>query len=492
MNRYFAVDLGADSGRCIAGSIENGKLTLDELHRFPTQCFSLNGTLRWNVYRFYEEILTGLKKYTAKYGSELCSIGVDAWGCDYGLFDSNNQLLDLPYAYRDKRVTGSLEKVLPHREWLYQKTGIQFLEFNTLNQLIREYENPQSRIPEASAFLFIGDVLHTLLGAPVCCEYTTASISMLVNTGTKQWDGEIFGRFNIPRDLSPVICFAGDKIGMLRDDIADDAGLKQGVRIIAPAVHDTASAALAVPAAGDDFAYVSSGTWSIVGTELDAPVLDQTACDLNISNSGGALGKSLFLKNVMGLWIIQQSKRWWNRTRPDLDYNAIMSMAEQSKPFAAFIDPDDPEFFNAADMPGAVSGYLKKTGQAPVDSDDIGAISRIVYESLAMKYRNVLERIQKATNKKIRIIHVCGGGSKDRLLNGFIASAANMTVMAGPSEGTAMGNLLLQAYGAGELSSIGQIREIVAASTETAIFEPGNATQWDQGYERFLKTLQME
>jgi rhamnulokinase len=226
-----------------------------------------------------------------------------------------------------------------------------------------------------------------------------------------------------------------------------------------------------------------------VGTELDAPVLDQTACDLNISNSGGALGKSLFLKNVMGLWIIQQSKRWWNRTRPDLDYNAIMSLAERAKPFAAFIDPDDPEFFNASDMPGAVSGFLKKTGQAPVDSDDIGAISRIVYESLAMKYRNVLDRIQKATNKKIRIIHVCGGGSKDRLLNSFMASAANMTVMAGPSEGTAMGNLLLQAYGSGELSSIGQIREIVAASAETAIFEPGNVSRWDQGYEQFLKAL---
>jgi rhamnulokinase len=223
-----------------------------------------------------------------------------------------------------------------------------------------------------------------------------------------------------------------------------------------------------------------------VGTELDSPVLDQTACDLNISNSGGALGKSLFLKNVMGLWILQQSKRWWNKARPELDYNDIMSMAERAKPFAAFIDPDAPEFFNALDMPGAVSAYLKKTGQAPVEPDDIGAISRIVYESLALKYRDVLDRIQKAANKKIRVIHVCGGGGKDRLLNGFMASAANMRVLAGPSEGTAMGNLLLQAYGAGDLSSIAQLREIVAASTEITAFEPVDPALWERAYERFL------
>jgi rhamnulokinase len=489
MNRYFAVDLGADSGRCVAGTLENGKLIMDELHRFPTQYFLLRGTLRWNIYRFYEEILTGLRKYTEKYGPDLCSIAVDTWSSDYALFDGNNNLLDLPYSYRDNRVIGSLEKVLPYKEWLYGKTGIQFLEFNTLNQLMREYEQTGSRIKQASLFLFIGDAIHTLLGAPPLCEYTTASISMMVNTREKTWDAEILERFGIPLNICPKLCFAGDRIGVLQNDIAAVTGLKPGVHIVAPAVHDTASAALAVPAAGDDFAYISSGTWSIVGTELERPVLDKTACDLNISNSGGALGKSLFLKNVMGLWILQQSKRYWNRIKPELNYNTIMSMAENAKPFSIFIDPDAGDFFNPADMPEAICAYIKKTGQGRAEPDDIGAISRIIYESLALKYRNVLERIQKASCKEIKTIHVVGGGSKDRLLNAFIASASGMNVKTGPSEGTAMGNLLLQAYGAGELSSISHIREVVAATTEIDSFKPVNQTEWEKAYGRFKELL---
>jgi rhamnulokinase len=485
MNRYFSVDLGADSGRCIAGTLENGKLVMDELHRFPTQYVSLWGTLRWNIYRFYEEILTGLRKYTAKYGSGLCSIAVDTWGCDYALFDADGRLLDLPYSYRDSRVIGSLEKILPHNAWLYEKTGIQFLEFNTLNQIMREYEDPKSRIKEAALFLFMGDALHTLLGAPPLCEYTTASISMMVNTRKKNWDAEILERFGIPFKICPKLCFAGDSIGFLRDDIADSVGLERGVRIIAPAVHDTASAALAVPAEGDDFAYISSGTWSIFGTELDEPALDKTACDLNISNSGGALGKSLFLKNVMGLWILQQSKRCWNKIMPELDYNTIMSMAKSARPFSAYIDPDAPDFFNPDNMPEAICAYIGKTGQGKAEPDDIGTLSRIIYESLALKYRNVLERIQTAAGKKINIIHVVGGGSKDRLLNSFIASATGLAVRAGPSEGTAMGNLLLQAYGAGDLSSISRIRGVVAATADMDSFEPADRDEWKKAYGRF-------
>jgi rhamnulokinase len=487
MNRYFSVDLGAENGRCIAGTLKNGKLVMEELHRFPTQYFFFDKSLRWNIYRFYEEILIGLEKYAAKYGKELYSIGVDTWGCDYGLFDAENRLMDLPYSYRDSRVTGSLEKLLPHKKWLYEKTGIQFLQFNTLNQLIREYENPRSPVKKASRFLFMGDSLHLLLGAAPVCEYTTASISMMVDTREKKWDREILDRFNIPASICPEICFAGDLIGILRDDIADNVGVNRGVKIITPAVHDTASAALAIPAKEDDFAYISSGTWSIFGTELDEPVLDETACDLNISNSGGALGKSLFLKNVMGLWILQQCKRCWNMANPDLDYHTIMTLAEKAPPFSAFIDPDAGDFFNPDDMPRAICAYLKRTGQGEIKPDDTGRISRIVYESLALKYRNVLERIQKTTHKKINVIHVVGGGSKDRLLNTFIASAVGLPVKAGPSEGTAMGNLLLQAYGAGELSSIGQIREVVAAGTEISVHEPTREDHWKRAYEQFKK-----
>jgi rhamnulokinase len=489
MKRYFSVDLGAESGRCIAGTLEGGKLILDELHRFPTQGFLVGGSLRWNIYRFYEEILAGLRKYVEKYGSELASIGVDAWGVDYGLLGPNGNLLALPYCYRDSRIAGTGAAVLKHKDWLYRKTGIQFLEFNTLNQLIAERADRNSPIDQSEGLLFIGDLLHMLLGASPVCEYTIASISMLVNTAEKRWDNEIFERFNIPLKLQTPICFAGDKIGILRDDIADSIGLSRGTVIVAPAVHDTASAALAIPAADEDFAYISSGTWSIAGIELDKPVLDETACGMNISNSGGVLGKSLFLKNVMGLWIIQQCKKQWNRARPDLDYNSIMVMAEQAGPFAAFIDPDDDGFFNPPDMPAAISAYLKKTGQPVVDENDPGAVGRIVYESLALKYRYVLDRIQKATAKQIGVLHIIGGGSKNRLLNSFIAGAVNKPVLAGPAEGTAMGNLLMQAYGCGDLSSIAEIRRIVAASTELEKFEP--AGNWQEAYDRFLRTLRL-
>jgi rhamnulokinase len=486
MKRYFSVDLGAESGRCMAGTLEGGKLVLEELHRFPTRGILVMGSLKWNIYRFYEEILTGLRKYAERYGGELCSIGVDAWGVDYGLLDRNKRLLGLPYCYRDSRIAGTAAKVLPHKEWLYRKTGIQFLEINTLNQLIAEKEEPGSLLGQSGGLLFIGDLLHMLLGASPACEYTVASISMLVNTGEKRWDSEIFERFDIPAALQTPLCFAGDTIGFLRDDIADNAGLNRGVAIIVPGVHDTASAALAIPAADEDFAYISSGTWSIAGIELDKPVLNEAACEMNISNSGGVLGKSLFLKNVMGLWIIQECKRQWNKTRPDLDYNGIMALAERARPFFAFIDPDDDVFFNPDNMPAAICAYLKKTGQPGAEEGDAGVIGRIVYESLALKYRYVLERIRRVTNKKIGALHIIGGGSKNILLNAFIAGALNVPVLAGPAEGTAMGNLLMQAYGCGDVSSITQIRKIVAASTEIGKFEPADSATWQEAYERFL------
>jgi rhamnulokinase len=489
MKRFFAVDLGADSGRCITGHLENGRLVMEELHRFPTRYFVLEGSCRWNIFRFYEEILTGLKKYAEKYGKELFSLGVDAWGCDYAFVDGENKLLDIPYSYRDKRTQGSLEKIMPHKAWLYGKTGIQFLEFNTLNQLMAEYGDPKSRIKRAVKFLFIADALHVMLGASPLSEYTVASISMMADTKEKRWDPEICEKFDIPVNICPPLCFAGDCIGTLRDDIADLAGLNRGVKIIAPAVHDTASAALAVPAREESFAYISSGTWSIVGTELDSPVLDKISCDLNISNSGGALGKSLFLKNVMGLWILQQSKRCWNMSDSALDYNAIMNAAKNAKPLSAFIDPDDDSFFNPENMPLALCEYLSKTGQGKFAPGDVGSLSRIIYESLAMKYRNVIERIEKATGRKIRVIHVTGGGSKDGLLNSFIAQAAGLTVKAGPSEGTAMGNLLLQAYGSGEIFSISQIRQIVANTSEIKEYTPSASDEWDKAYKVFLRLL---
>jgi rhamnulokinase len=489
MNRYFAIGLGADSGRCVAGTLEKGKLIMEEIHRFPTRYFRFEGADRWDLVRIYEEILEGLRKYSAKFGPELSSLACDGWACDYGLFDASGRLLDLPHSYRDSRVSGSLLLTDPYREWLYAKTGIQFLEFNTLNQLLIEYADPQSRVRNASCFLFIGDTIHAMLGAPPRCEWTTASISVMADTKRKKWDDEILTEFKIPRSICPQLCFAGETIGKLRKDLTELSNVHGtgggDVRIVAPAVHDTASAALAIPAEGADFAYISSGTWSIFGTELDAPVLTPEACALNISNSAGALGKSLFLKNVMGLWVLQSCKRAWNKTQPDLSYNDIEQAARKAAPFAAFIDVDAADFFNPPDMPRAIMDYLDKTGQKKPAAGDYGAMARLVYEGLALKYRDVLDRIKKTAGKNVKVVHVVGGGSKDALLNEFVASSCGLPVVAGPAEGTAMGNLLLQAYAAGELHSIEEIRAVVAASTETTRFEPQHEDAWLEAYKTF-------
>ena len=487
MGRYFAVDLGAESGRCIAGTLENGIIQLDELWRFPTQGLKIRGEWKWNVYRFYEEILKGLRIYADQYGPKLDSIGVDTWGVDFGLLDKNGTLMGIPYTYRDKRTEGTDALLEPRKKMLYRKTGIQFLEFNTLNQLIAARKQKDTQLDHARELLFVGDILHYLLGAKPVCEYTAASISMMVDTVNRKWDDEIFEAYNIPVELQSQISFAGDKVGTLRDDIADQAGLKRGIPIITPAVHDTASAVVATPAEGENFAFISSGTWSLAGMELKQPVNNEKSFALNISNSGGVLGKSLFLKNIMGLWIIQQCKKQWNRKDPGLDYSRIVEEAKKAPQFMAFIDVDDNSFFAPDNMPQAIVEYLKKTNQIHLKEDDIGAISRLIYEGLALKYRYVLGKIEDAAEKKIDVVHVTGGGGKNTLLNQFIANALHKKVTSGPEECTATGNLLMQAYGCGHASSLTEIRRIVRDSFQVREYVPEDEAEWNLAYKNFSK-----
>ena len=490
MTRHFAVDLGAESGRCMVGTLDQGVLRVEELCRFPTRVCRIREEYYWNIFRFYDEILWGLKLYVEKYGPQLDSIGVDTWGCDYCLPDHTGAI-GLPKSYR-RMVSQEPYAVMEEkmgRMRLYQHCGIQFLDFNTLNQLILERMQDPAYLDDAHGLLFIGDALHYLLGAPAVCEYSTASISQLVDTAARQWDGEIFSAFDLPERLQTKLVFAGDPIGTLSDSIADEVGLVHGVRLITPAVHDTASASVAVPAEGGNWASISSGTWSLASVELDAPVNNEESYRMNISNSAGVLGKSLFLKNIMGLWIIQQCKYRWEKQNPGLTYGRIVELAQAAKPFAAWLDPDDQRFFQPGDMPARISDYLRETGQTPVAPDDIGQMARIVYESLAMKYRCVFEKIAAVSGKTMETLHITGGGSNNGMLNQFTADAMGLPVVAGPAECSAMGNLLMQDYGCGAVSGLEEIRQVVRRSVSLETFRPRNHDLWEAAYEQFLRQI---
>ena len=490
--RYLAFDLGAESGRAIVGLFENGRLTLDELCRFPTQGLKINGTLRWNVYRFYEEIIRGIKNYVQKYGPEVESIGVDTWGVDFGLIDKNGQLLGLPYHYRDAKNIGTdrvLEDVYGKKN-IYDLTGVQFLPINTLNQMCALVKLEDVSLREADGILFIADLLHYLLTGKISCEYTAATISQMYNVNENGWEDRIFDAFSIPKEIKTKVICAGDTIGPLLDDIAEETGLKRGIPVISPAVHDTASAAVAIPALEEDgWAYLSSGTWSVMGFELDRPVINRDSFNMSLSNSGGAFKKNLLLKNVMGLWILQRCKHTWTRENPELGYSEIVQETVKAKKFQGVIDVDDGRFFNPDDMPKEIADYLKETGQGTIDPGDVGAVSRVVLESLALKYRYVLRNIEKAAGLKAKILHILGGGTKNTLLNQMTANATGLRVLAGPIEATAIGNVMMQAYGKGDFSSLKDIRKCVRESFDVNEYLPQNQTEWDRRYEWFLKIL---
>ncbi len=490
MSRHFAVDLGAESGRCMVGVYDPDKNTMqcEELNRFATQGLKIRNGVHWNVFRYYESILQGLKEYVSRYGKELDSIGIDAWGVDYALIDKRGEIIGLPYCYRDKRVNGSIElidSILPKKQ-VYDITGIQFLEINTLSQMAAAVNREECSLEYATDIMFIGDVLHYMLGAKICAEYTGVSISQLYDNRVDEWSEKIAKTFKLPK-FKTEVCKAGDVIGTLSDEIADEVGLQRGVKIVAPAVHDTASAAVAIPTQQDNCYYISSGTWSLVGIELDEPVINEKSLNMSLSNSGGALDKILFLKNVMGLWLIQQCKRMWDRQHDNLTYSKIVEYAKKENSFGAFIDPDDTVFLNPENMPKAICDYIRKTGQGEIEESNIGLIARIIYESLAMKYRLIFERIADIVSKEVEVIHIIGGGSKNKLLCRFTANAMGVKVTAGPAEGTALGNLLMQAYGCGRIEDLKSMRKVVALSSEIEEFFPEDTEQWEKAYERFKK-----
>lgn len=482
-------DFGASSGRAMLGALEDGVLTLTEIHRFSNDPVLMNGRFLWDVQRFFYEMKAALNK-CAKQGIALDAIGIDTWGVDYGLLCANGQLAGIPVHYRDERTNGIMERayeIMP-KEQIFAKTGLAFMYFNTLFQLLAMKEQGDPQLEIAQKLLFMPDLLAYFLTGEMGTEYTIASTSQLIDPYTRDWCWDLIDTFGLPRRLFTPIQPSGTVRGYLLDQVAQETGVGK-VPVIAVACHDTASAVAAVPAQGEDFAYLSSGTWSLLGAEIRTPLCAPSVMEANYTNEGGVDGTIRLLKNIMGMWIINECKREWDRRSDAVDFAGLVERAAAAQPFYAVIDVDDGCFTAPGDMPRRVQDYCRRTGQ-PVP-EGRGQICRVVYESLALKYRWGVERLEQDLLKKpVKVLHIVGGGSKNQMLNQFTADALQRPVITGPSEGTVIGNLLVQAMGLGAIQDMGQLRQIVARSFPTVTYQPQDkAARWDAAYERLLKLL---
>ena len=484
MKKVLAFDFGASSGRAIIGSFDGEKITLKEVHRFTNDPVDLGGTLYWDVLRLFYEIKQGIVK--AKIAGGFDSIGIDTWGVDFGLIDKNGRLLENPVHYRDKRTSGLVEesfKSVP-RQKMYDITGIQFMELNTLFQLISLKKQRPEMLERADKMLFMPDLFAYFLTGKMCSEYSIASTSQIIDINTRTWSKELLDAFGIKESLFAPLTEPGTQLGNLSKEICEECGV-ESVPVISVCGHDTQSAITAVPCESGDFAFLSSGTWSLFGTELQKPIVNETSLKINITNEGGFGGTTGFLKNIIGLWLIQESRRQWQREGKDYSYADLEKRALSEEPFKCFIDPDAPEFVPQGNIPERVREFCRKTGQYVPES--VGEIMRCIYESLAMKYRMTFEKLCECTGKDYPVIHVIGGGTKDGLLCRMTASSCGKTVKAGPIEATVMGNVAVQLMSDGTIGSISEARKAVAASESLKTYEPENTDEWIKAYESFVK-----
>ena len=486
-HHYLAVDLGAESGRSILGALDEDRLSLTETHRFPNGPVRLNDGIHWDVLRLWSEIKSGIAA-TVKKGIRLDGVGVDTWGVDFALLDRNHSLLSNPVHYRDARTDGMLEaafQCMPRSE-IFSNTGIQFMQINTLYQLFAMAQQKSPLFDVAKTFVMIPDLFNFWLSGEITNEFTDATTSQCLDPRSRSWATPVLEALNIPAHLFRPVTEPGTLIGTLLPQVAEETGAG-GVRIVVPACHDTGSAVAAVPAQNQDFAWISSGTWSIMGAEIREPSLTEKALEYNFTNEGGVFGTWRLSKNIMGLWHVQECKRTWAHQGDDLSYDEITRLASEARPFLAVIDPDDNRFLHPGDMPERIRKYCEDTHQAVPQTK--GEIIRIALESLALKYRWVLEKLEELAGKKFAPIHIIGGGTKNRLLNQFTANATNRVVATGPVEATAIGNVLMQSIGLGHLASLSEARAVVRASFEVEEYQPARHDDWDEAYSRLLKLL---
>ena len=469
----IAIDLGATSGRVMDVAFDGAQLQLQEIHRFPNIPVQTPTRLHWDVLRLWHEITVGIDAV-----KEAAAIGLDCWGVDYALLDSAGELLANPFHYRDPRNSGAMDWVferMPRRE-IFQRTGIQFLPFNALYQLGAAIRDGSPDLSHAAALLTIADLFNYWLTGSLTCEFTEATTMQLVNPALADWDREIMAAVGIPSDILTSIVQPGTKIGSYK-----------GIDVIVPACHDTGSAVVAMPSTSANAAYLSSGTWSLLGLELKAPIISDAAYEANVTNEGGYDGAWRLLKNIMGLWVVDQCRANWQAAGHDYSFAQLAAMVERSAPFKAFIEPDDPVFLPPGDMPARVVDYCRRAGQPTPESD--AEVMTTVYVSLAYKYRYVLEQLIAVSGREVDVLHIIGGGSQNALLNQMTANAIGRPVIAGPSEATAAGNAIAQLIAIGELGSVAEARAMLSRAGSLARFEPQSAAAWDAHYERFCALL---
>ena len=484
VRHFLAFDIGAESGRAIRGSLNGGSLALTEVCRFANGPVRDNGSLRWDISRVWREMQSALERL----GTErLEGIGVDAWGCDYGLIREDGSLIERPFTYRDTRTEGVIEEVLTKvpRERIYAMTGIQFLWFNTLYQLYATCRRTPEVVASAHRIAMIPDMLNYWLSGKLRAELTNATTTQYVNASTRRWATDLLDALDIPARLLPELVEPGTILGSLRREA--NAALS-GTPVVLPACHDTGSAFAAVAASGTT-AFLSSGTWSLLGTELVAPIITPRALELDFTNEGGVCGTTRLLKNISGLWLLQSCRRSWAASGRAYEYEELVSAAGAERPFQTLLDPDSPAFRNPVDMVLAIDGFCHQTEQpAPVGPP---SYSRAIMESLAFKYRSVLESLEELTGRRFDAIRVVGGGSQNRLLNQFTADATGRTVIAGPMEATALGNIAMQMLATGAVSSLAEARAIIERSFPVERFHPAETDRWESHYQRFREYVEL-
>lgn len=487
--KTLAFDFGASSGRAILAEYDGKKVALNETHRFSNDLVGIGDNLYWDILRLFFEIKSGINKTATDGYRDIASIGIDTWGVDYGLLDKNGQLLANPFNYRDKRTLpffNNIEKYASKEE-IYSQTGIQFVNLNTLYQLLADKYSGSPALENAETMLMIPDLFNYFLTGEKVTEYSIASTSQLYNSVTDDWAWPLIEKLGLPKKIFTRVIHPGQMMGKLSSAIADEVGVGE-IPVAAVASHDTASAVAAVPAEKDEsYVYISCGTWSLLGVENDKPLINELSAKYNFTNEGGINHSIRFLKNVMGLWIIQESRRQWKREGNQLSFDDMEQAAWNATPFESFIDPDDISFAGPGNMPKFIAEYCKKTGQ-PVP-EGIGPVTRCIAQSLAMKYRYCIECLEDILGRKIDVVHLVGGGIKDHMMCQFTANATGRRVVAGPVEATSMGNIAAQLMALGEIKTLDEARQIVKASFEPAYYEPQDADAWSAAYESFKKLL---
>lgn len=482
----LAYDLGASSGRALLGRLNNGKIEVEELHRFSNDPVQVGDRLHWDILRLLHELKQALLLVKHR-DITLDSLAIDSWAVDFGLIGSNGELLGNPYHYRDHHTDGVMEQVVKEltATGIFAKTGIQFLPFNTIYQLaaLKKADSPLLR--DAKHFLMIPDLLRYFLTGEKYNEFSNATTTQLYNPVAGSWDEELIRSIGISPELFGEVVQPGAKVGSLRASLCEELGI-ESVPVYAAAEHDTGSAVVAVPALEKSFAYLSCGTWSLMGTEVDEPVINELSQKLNFTNEGGVYGTYRLLKNIMGLWILQECRRSWERAGISYTFPELVKLAEEAKPFAAFIDPDDPLFLHPGDMPARITEYCLRTRQtAPADT---GAIVRCILESLALKYRNVLELTEQLSGQAFSGLHMVGGGIQNTLLCQWTANAIGKPVWAGPVEGSAIGNMIVQWIANGQLADIWEARKVIRESFPVDVYEPEQHEAWESAYRAFKET----